>query len=106
MIIRLFSIFDPSSAIIRLNNELILLLIIFILPIKIKNTNIKNQAPMKIKNTLIKEINQLITLKKGTRKTFTTLILFILLININSLIPQSFAYTTQPIMTLTLGLIF
>jgi ATP synthase subunit 6 len=28
------------------------------------------------------------------------------LININSLIPQSFAYTTQPIMTLTLGLIF
>jgi F0F1-type ATP synthase membrane subunit a len=106
MITRLFSIFDPSISTLSLSNISFTLILLLITPLKLIKKNFTNQLNLLIKNLIKNEIRQIINIKKGTGKTIIFLILFILILNIISLLPQTFSNTTQPTITVAIGLIF
>lgn len=102
MITNIFSIFDPSSSLIKLNNiSFIIITLILINQTNKANTNI-NQMINKVKRRFKKERNALINEKKGNNKMIQTTISILLLLNLIALLPQTIASTSQG--TLTLGI--
>jgi F0F1-type ATP synthase membrane subunit a len=106
MITNLFSIFDPSSAYIRISWTTIFLPIIIILTKTSKLSRRTTAIVEKIKRTIETETKHLITKrKKGTTKIITTIFITLIIMNIIALIPQTFAKTTRLDINLVLAII-
>lgn len=102
MITNIFSIFDPSSSLIKLNNiSFIVIAFILINQINKADTNTSHMIN-KVKKRFKKERNALINEKKGNNKIIQTTITILLLLNLIALLPQTIALTSQG--TLTLGI--
>lgn len=102
MITNIFSIFDPSSSLIKLNNiSFIVITLLLTNQINKRNTSI-NQIINKVKRRFKKERNALINEKKGNNKIIQTTMSILLLLNLIALLPQTIASTSQG--TLTLGI--
>lgn len=106
MITNIFSIFDPSSSYYRINWFIIIIPMLIILKNKNKISNKKNKLISNLIVFIYREVKQLIKEKNKKSSANLMLILFIVIITINTtaIMPYVFANTAHLSISLTVSL--
>jgi len=106
MINSLFSMFDPSSSILKITMFFIVFFVFVLISHVKKVLLVFNQALLFFVQKIKQETNFILANKKGNVLLTISIILFILVINLIALFPQNFANTAQLTVTLVLALFF
>ena len=104
MITSLFSIFDPSSSVMKINYLMTITVAPTILTMRLRKTGKPfEQTKNSLLHTMKKEMGFILPTKKGNRKIVTSIFMTILVMNVIAMFPQTFANTSQLTVTLPLA---